>query len=865
MKKTKSKKRTLLGASETRRLLDRFFGNELDPDEHDKIFEHVDPVAARSYLIDRLLEGGMGAEERLSFPLFFELLGIGDARERLFAILRDASAGIAIRTTASNILITEDEKASFLFSLPPDEREAILKQHIADQIVDALCHPEMRGVLARLLLQTDPEQMDMFSMIDDLRHSLGVPATPLYSEVLQARTTPEELRRRLLQAVADDGSIGALEFLERLSEKRGWRERLRDPLMRVRTRIAERPTVSGRAYLSPWENGAWFAGVDFDTGGARISAGLQIEDGSVVDGYAGAGLGSTTALALRDAPLAEMTPEEVFAATEAAIRNASVQSLDAETRAAIEIIQRVSHAAPRELPRPASSLDGRAVEALFRRREYEGWLFTPEQLTAAGVEPPDQIPPTERWKEEGIRKLASTDSRQQLSHGAEYMARWHAARGETKEAEMLARLAIDFRRKFEQSAVVRRLLERSAEELAVLDEEECGEPYSLTDLDDDDLFDEDDQAAAFENFDRVLPILLPLVDAQRRRRGGVPEVRATFDRLTAAGIPKDQARTLIALAMHCEMRYMMERKVHLDPDLYARLLDTLPDLDAMLRVIEDAPVRAPAAPLHFERVEGSEWCIVNDVSEAADNAFEAGMDALQEGDLKAAARHYRRAVKLAPDHIDALHHIAIVVDRKRPGQALGLWEHACERVMKILPDELRSGSGHLHWGWIENRPFLRACQGLVIARIEAGLYATALELAERILRWNPDDNQGVRALAVRAAFASGRPEAVMDICNRYRGDILVDLTYGRVLALWLLGREKQARKAAEQATTERPLVAKELLAATHEAPQMSPYGVTVGGADEAFLYWEWFGEFWQSVPGALDLLREARPKRRGSR
>jgi hypothetical protein len=53
-----------------------------------------------------------------------------------------------------------------------------------------------------------------------------------------------------------------------------------------------------------------------------------------------------------------------------------------------------------------------------------------------------------------------------------------------------------------------------------------------------------------------------------------------------------------------------------------------------------------------------------------------------------------------------------------------------------------------------------------------------------------------------------------------------------------------------------PLVRKELLKTRHRLPRIArPYVVTLGGADEAYYYWEQCGRFWEEDPEALEWLR----------
>jgi hypothetical protein len=122
---------------------------------------------------------------------------------------------------------------------------------------------------------------------------------------------------------------------------------------------------------------------------------------------------------------------------------------------------------------------------------------------------------------------------------------------------------------------------------------------------------------------------------------------------------------------------------------------------------------------------------------------------------------------------------------------------------------------------------------------------------------NPNDNQGVCALAVTVLFALKRPEDVIKVCMAYPDDGTPEITYGRALALLQLGRDDEATTALREAVRWRPRVAAELLKTRHRRPQSSiPGYITMGGADEAYEYWQHNGQFWEETEGALSWVAE---------
>ena len=93
-------------------------------------------------------------------------------------------------------------------------------------------------------------------------------------------------------------------------------------------------------------------------------------------------------------------------------------------------------------------------------------------------------------------------------------------------------------------------------------------------------------------------------------------------------------------------------------------------------------------------------------------------------------------------------------------------------------------------------------------------------------------------------------------------DLLVDITFGRALALFRLGRSDEATAALRAALEHSPKVGKFLLAERRRKPRIDPHGVRIGGDDEAWLYREAMRETWQATPGAMAWLGEVARGRR---
>jgi tetratricopeptide (TPR) repeat protein len=245
--------------------------------------------------------------------------------------------------------------------------------------------------------------------------------------------------------------------------------------------------------------------------------------------------------------------------------------------------------------------------------------------------------------------------------------------------------------------------------------------------------------------------------------------------------------------------------------------------------------------------------------------FHAALELMDQGESGKVLGPLRRLVKEFPEFLDARHHLAVAIQRdsRMAFMATHEWREAVRIGLDAFPPDFVMGRDLLEWGWLDNRPFLRAYHGLALDCLARGDTGEALAICQDLLDLNPNDNQGVRSLVVSCLFERRRPAEVLAVCDRYPEDGMPALLFGRVLALFMLDRKAEAAAALTEAAGYSPLVAKELTKKTHPAPwDLHPGFITVGGADEAFHYWGEAGDFWKRTPGALAFVRETLGKKK---
>jgi tetratricopeptide (TPR) repeat protein len=260
--------------------------------------------------------------------------------------------------------------------------------------------------------------------------------------------------------------------------------------------------------------------------------------------------------------------------------------------------------------------------------------------------------------------------------------------------------------------------------------------------------------------------------------------------------------------------------------------------------------------LTLERVGPREWQFhASAAYRKATDRFYTGCERLEEGRVPEALAIFRDLLQRYPGHLDVRNTLARQYEETGEfDRAKALLQEAVALGRQAFPPTFRAGD-LLEWGWLENRPFLRCLCSLGLVYEREGRLEDAWAIYRELLSLNPNDNQGVRALAVTVLLALKRPDEVIKVCAAYPEDMMPEIAYGRALALFQLGRDTDAAHALQEAIQWLPLVAKELLKPRHRRPKSAMPGfITMGGADEAYDYWQRNGRFWEETDSALSWL-----------
>lgn len=240
--------------------------------------------------------------------------------------------------------------------------------------------------------------------------------------------------------------------------------------------------------------------------------------------------------------------------------------------------------------------------------------------------------------------------------------------------------------------------------------------------------------------------------------------------------------------------------------------------------------------------------------------FDQTVEAMEAGHIVKAESEFRQILAQYPEFVDARHHLAMLLQETgRSAEALTAWQRAVDMGLRCFPRAFVVGRDALPWYDIDNRPFLRAYHGYGLHLLQHGFVGQTLKIFNEILALNPNDNQGIRALAIDCCFRLGRPEDVLAVCEEFAGDSMAETVYGKVLALLQLERTKEATAALREAIAALPLVAKELTKKRHRRPRSEwPGCVGHGGPDQAYEYWKTQGQHWANTPHAIEFVAQHR-------
>lgn len=153
-------------------------------------------------------------------------------------------------------------------------------------------------------------------------------------------------------------------------------------------------------------------------------------------------------------------------------------------------------------------------------------------------------------------------------------------------------------------------------------------------------------------------------------------------------------------------------------------------------------------PLEFSQLdsESGAYVYADEKLQRVMDEFDDLLEARRTGGItdKAYVAGLQRLATEEPKFIDVHAHLAFIfLEQAKPKKALEAALAGLGLSNRLIPEGF---AGKIEWGHLENRPFLRALHGAVLACIRLRRHADAIALLEKTLAYNPTDNQGLRFL-----------------------------------------------------------------------------------------------------------------------
>lgn len=234
--------------------------------------------------------------------------------------------------------------------------------------------------------------------------------------------------------------------------------------------------------------------------------------------------------------------------------------------------------------------------------------------------------------------------------------------------------------------------------------------------------------------------------------------------------------------------------------------------------------------------------------------FDDLLDAHQSNNMN--DKHYiaelNHLISQEPDFIDLHAHLSFAfLEQNKPKKALDAALIGLATSNRLIPE---SFSGVIEWRYVENRPYLRALQGAMLAYVRLRRHKNATALIDKILTYNPNDNQGSRYLLGSEVLRTGDKVRAANIFDEYADSYP---PYSYELALLHIINTDWVKAATElrHGFCANGYIAEILCGNFNPQPLAIWHGSNFSEPAMATSYIEMYGDLWFRHPEAIHFLR----------
>ena len=212
----------------------------------------------------------------------------------------------------------------------------------------------------------------------------------------------------------------------------------------------------------------------------------------------------------------------------------------------------------------------------------------------------------------------------------------------------------------------------------------------------------------------------------------------------------------------------------------------------------------------------------------------------------------RDLVTRHPEFIDGHAHLGgALSEQGEPERALDAFMRGFTLGESAIPSGF---NGTIEWGYLENRPFLRAAHGAAVCHSQLGRDRQALALMEKMLAWNPNDNQGIRYIVGSEYLRAGKLGKARAVFEA-EGSHYPPYRYELALLLLRKGSHKAAATSLRHGFVENGYIAEILCGNPNPMPLAIWRGSSFAAPDLAQDYVSQYGDLWHRTRDALAFLR----------
>lgn len=237
----------------------------------------------------------------------------------------------------------------------------------------------------------------------------------------------------------------------------------------------------------------------------------------------------------------------------------------------------------------------------------------------------------------------------------------------------------------------------------------------------------------------------------------------------------------------------------------------------------------------------------DDKGRSQDLVFEAYEQTVTQG-----KKTVKKALELDPDNTDAYVYLASI--EKDLNKAILMYEKAIAVGEKLFGKKFFKENEGYFWGLVETRPYMRALAGLADCLYAKGEDDKTLAIYERMMKLNPNDNQGIRYLYSTLLLSTNDLIKFKVFIKSSEEEDSAVWTYNIALYRYKnTGQSARSDRALQEAYKSNKHVIDYMLG-VKELPEQQPRYVGRGDENEAVAYVNGSWKIWNDTPGALDWL-----------